>query len=67
MVAHYGNINTAHNCKNEILDLREGAYASTTMHLLSASEMSTTLYSCIMEPENQYYHLQTLQVWGQGR
>lgn len=63
MVAQYGNINTAYNCKNEILNLREDAYVSTTMHLLSPSEVSTTLYSCIMELENQYYHL---QVWGPG-
>lgn len=34
--------NTAHNCKNEILSTREGAYATT--NLLAPSQVSEILY-----------------------
>lgn len=64
MVAWYGRTNPAHKYKNEILNIREGAYVSITMHLVCPSQVSATLFCCIMVLKNQYYNLKILEVWG---
>lgn len=63
MVAWYGKTNPAHKCKNEILNIREGAYVSITTHPVYPSQVSATLFSCIMVLKNHYYNLKILEAW----
>lgn len=46
-----------------ILNIREGAYVSITMHFVCPSQVSATLFSCIMVLQNEYFNLKILEVW----
>lgn len=63
MIVRYGKTNPAHKCKNVTLNVREGACVSSTTHLVCLSQVSGTLFSCIMVLRNQYYNFKILEVW----